>query len=364
MGPEIDRLVDRLDELLPPTDFKDDVMRLVRSSYRSGATFSDAFALLLRSLFDGAGLVIINSDDVRLKRLAMPLFGKEIDDADLVAERVRDVSTRLRARYHEQVQVRPANLFLLNDHGRFPIDFEDGAFRVRDDDGRFTHAELRNLLAQSPERFSPNVVLRPLTQDLLLPTAMYVGGPSEIAYFAQYGRVYEWAGIPMPLLYPRASVTIIESKIAKVLDKYGLSVGDFSEDLDRLFQRVVVEAMDVDVDRLFAEAGRHLHETVNQVKPHLEKIDRTLAGAAEATRQALSEEFEKLKAKAVRLEKKNQDVVRDQLAKAQVNLYPGGVLQERTLSILYYLNKYSVDFVNELRDVISTDTTAHQIIEL
>ena len=364
MGEEIDRLVDRLDEILPPTDFKDSVMQRVRNAYRAGATLSDAFALLLRSLFEGAGLVMINSDDARLKRIAAPLYAKELDEAEIVARLVGDVSSTLQRRYHVQVQVSPANLFLLNERGRFPVDLEGDTYRIRDHEERFTRAGLQDLLARSPERFSPNVVLRPLTQDLLLPTAMYVGGPGEIAYFAQYRPVYDWAGIPMPLVYPRASVTIVESKIAKVLGKYGLSVGDFDEDLDRLFQRVVVEAMDVDVDRLFAEAGRHLHQAVNQVKPQLEEIDRTLVGAAEAMRQSLTEEFDKLKAKALRLEKKNQDLVRDQLEKAQVNLYPAGSLQERALSILYFLNKYGVDLTQELREIVSTDTTEHQIIEL
>ncbi len=364
LGEEIDRIVARLEEILPPTDFKRSVMEIVRRSYRPGTTFSEAFALLLRALVDETGLIIMSSDDARLKRMAVPLYRKEFDDPEALTQSVHDVSGRLTSRYHVQVQVTPSNLFFLNERGRFPIDLEDGAYRIRHHEERLTAAEVRAMLEEAPERFSPNVVLRPLTQDFLLPTAMYVAGPSEVAYFAQYRRAYEWAGIPMPLIYPRASVTIVESKVAKVLDKYGLAVGDFEEDLDRLFQRVVVASMDVDVDELFSAASRHLHEAVNGVKPQLEGIDRTLSKAAEATRQALMEEFDKLRGKAVRLEKKNHEVVRDQLEKAQVNLYPGGTMQERAVSILYFLNKYGVGFVNELREVVSTDTTQHQVVEL
>ncbi|MEX0822124.1 MAG: bacillithiol biosynthesis cysteine-adding enzyme BshC [Rhodothermales bacterium] len=364
LNEEVERIVGELEDVLPPTDFRDEVMQVVRTSYRSGTTFSDAFARMLRALFPNAGLVIIDSDDVRLKRLAAPLYKKEIDDAEHVAELVRKTSATLADSYHSQVHVRPSNLFLINERGRFPLDLDDGVFRLRDQDERYTRAELHELLDEAPDRFSPNVVLRPLTQDLLLPTALYVAGPSEIAYFAQYGDVYDWAGIPMPLVYPRASVSIVESKVSKVLEKYGLTVGDVGEDLDRLFQRVVVDAMDVDVDEVFSDAGRHLHEAVNAVKGPLEEIDRTLSGAAEATRKAFMEEFDKLKAKAVRLEKKNHDVVRDQLEKAQSNLYPAGVLQERAISILYFVNKYSLDLIGALLGNVSTDTTEHQIVEL
>jgi uncharacterized protein YllA (UPF0747 family) len=168
----------------------------------------------------------------------------------------------------------------------------------------------------------------------------------------------------MPLIYPRASVTLVESKVAKVLDKYGLAVDDFEDDVERLFQRIVLALMDVDVDQLFKEAGRHVHEAVNVLKPDLEKVDRTLVKSAEATRSTLMTELAALKSRVVRAEKRSQDEVREQLGKAGVNLYPGGRLQERTLSILYFLNKYGLHLIDDLQAAISTDTTEHQIVEL
>lgn len=363
MSDEIARLVDEVDELLPATDFKPRLMELLRACYRPGATFGDAFAGLLRGLFPNTGLVLMSSDDVRLKRIAASLFQRELSDGGGVAASVEPVSARLRDEYHEQVQVRPANLFLFEDGGRYPIDPEAGRFRLRDHNRVLARDEILALLDAEPERFSPNVVLRPIMQDVLLPTAMYVGGPGEISYFAQYRPAYEWAGIPMPLVYPRASVTIVETKVSKVMAKYGLDVGDFGEDLDRLFQRVVVELMEVDVDALFGRASRHLQEAINEVKPGLKAIDPTLNGAAEAARAALLSEFDKLKAKAIRAEKKNQDIVRRQLEKAQANLFPEGIFQERALSVLHFVNKYSLAFVDELMRVVSTDTTEHQVVE-
>lgn len=364
LSDEITRLVDEVDELLPPTDFKDDLMRIVREAYEPGRTFGDAFAVLMSSLLSETGLILLSSDDVRLKRLAAPLFEREISDPESVARGIQRTSDRLAQRYHAQVRVEPTNLFYLSDDGRWPIDFDGETFRLRDRDRIFDRDELLQMIGENPERFSPNVVLRPLMQDTLLPTAAYVGGPGEISYFAQYRTAYEWAQLPMPLIHPRASVSLVESKVLKVLEKYDLGIADLEEDLDRLFQRVVVDAMTVDLDELFGNANRHLHEAVNGVKSGLEEVDRTLTKAAEATRSALMAEFEKLKGKAVRVEKKNHDVVRSQLGKAQVNLFPNGALQERTLSFLYFLNKYDFGLLDELRTALSIDTAEHQAIQL
>ena len=364
MNDEIRRLVDQIEEILPPSDFKAELMDVVREAYRPGRTFGDAFAFLMRSFFAGTGLVMISSDDARLKRVAAPLFRREVEQDDGVSAGVREVSAHLGKTYHEQVQARPANLFLMDGGERLALDASDGRFAVRGRDRIFSREDLLQLIEDSPESLSPNVVLRPLMQDLLLPTAIYVGGPAEVSYFAQYRRAYEWAEIPMPLIYPRASMTILESKVARVLEKYGLDVGDFGGDLEKLFHRVVLSQMEVDVATMFQSAGRHLHEAVNSLKRDLERIDRTLVKSAESTRAALLAELESLKAKVVRAEKRSHDEVRDQLMKAQANLFPAGIFQERALSILYFLNKYSINFLDDLRSTLSTDTAEHQVVEI
>lgn len=364
LGTQITPLVEQLDDLLPPSDFKPDLMRIVRDAYNKDRTFSESFAVLITSLFDGTGLVVIDSDDARLKKLASGLFRREIEDPERLSEGIRQTSQKLGVSYHEQVLARSANLFLLDNEARHPLDAVDSEFQLRDGSRTFSKDELMDLLERDPAQFSPNVVLRPLMQDLLLPTAMYVGGPGEISYFAQYRSAYEWAQIPMPLIYPRASVTLLEPKVAKVLDKYDLAVDDFEGDVDRLFQRVVLSLMDSDIDDLFKDAGRHVHDAVNMLKPELERVDRTLVKSAESTRSALMSELMALKSRVVRAEKRSQDEVRAQLDKASVNLYPGGQQQERVLSILYFLNKYGLNLVDDLLTAISTDTTEHQIVEL
>ena len=355
-------ITDRLEELLPDTDFKGDVLHMVREAYGAGATLSEGFARMLRALFPG--LVIVNPDDASLKRLAAPLFAREIEEAETAAALVRRVSDELGRTYHEQVFVRPANLFLLNEEGRIPLDLDGEDFVARGTGQRMTRAEALDLLRRSPESFSPNVVLRPLMQDLLLPTALYVGGPGEIAYFAQCHPLYEWAGLPMPLIYPRAGATFLEPHVAKVLDTYGLVVGDLAGDADRLFHRVVVDSMQGNLDEAFDEAARRLGEAVDHVRAPLREVDGTLAKAADAAQKALTGELARLQAKGVRAEKKKQDMVRARLEKAQGNLYPNGVLQERELSVLHFLNKYGMGFMDMLHETLDTDTAEHQVVRL
>jgi bacillithiol biosynthesis cysteine-adding enzyme BshC len=363
---QIGRVLEQLDAALPDSDFKAAVMEPVRAAYAAGTPLEDAFARLLTSLFDGSGLVLVNPDDRRLKALARPLFRREITDPETSSARVQQAGRRLaEAGYHVQVRTRATNLFLLDDTGRHPIDLrDDGRFELRTDGRTFSEADLLDRLADDPEAFSPNVVLRPLMQDRILPTAAYVAGPSEVSYFAQYRGVYEWAEMDMPMIHPRASVSLVESKVEKVLDKFDLSICRFGDPLDALFQEIVVREMEVDVDEIFQEAMQPIHESINDLKPHVVAVDRTLIKSAEATRASLIEAMNALKHKVVKAEKRQKDEVRAQLEKAHANLRPGGALQERTVNVLYFLNKYSRDLLDDLREVLSTDTSSHQVVRL
>lgn len=364
---QITRVLDQLDDALPPSDFKPDVMALARDAYAPGVTLEDAFTRLVRGLFPDAGLVFLNPDDPALKAVAAPLVRRELTDPAASAARVQAASAQLEADgFHAQVRARPTNLFLLTGGQRRRLDWseDDGAFTVYGTGETKTQSELLALLETTPEAFSPNVVLRPLVQDLLVPTMAYVAGPGETSYFAQYGGVYEWAEVPRPLVYPRASATLVEGKVQKVLDKFDLTVDAFAEDADALFQRVVVEQMEVDVDAAFGEALPQVHRAVSALKQTAQAVDPTLGKAAEATRAALMGELNDLKSRIVRAEKRSQDALRQQLDKAYANVRPEGTWQERLVSVLYFLNKYSPALLTDLRAALSPDTRAHQVVEL
>ena len=365
-------LLDELDAVLPNSDFKADLVARVRDAYQPGTRVEDAFARLVRSLFPDAGIVLMNPDDRRLKKLAAPLFRRDLTDPHGAVGAVQAASEALEDDgYHAQVHARPTNLFLLDDDGRLPIDLDEEAstgdapvFRLRGTERTYAQSDLLDLLDAEPERFSPNVVLRPLMQDALLPTAAYVAGPGEVSYFAQYKGVYDWAEMEMPLIVPRASVSLVESKVQSVLDDYDLDVPDFTGDVEKLFQEIVVEEMEVDVDAVFGEAMAQVHGAVNELKPSVEAVDRTLVKSAEATRANLVSAMNELKQRVVRAEKRQHDQLRARLQKARVNLVPDGALQERRINALYFLNKYSPALIDTLRTTLSPDTSAHQVVEL
>ncbi len=360
----IDVVLNQIEEILPPTDFRPEVMRLVREAYRPGYSLRDAFAQLLKSLFRNDGLVFISPDDRRLKEPAVRLFEKEVNDARKVANMVSAAGVSLARDYHAQLSVRPTNLFHVDKLGRFSIDLDNGHFRIRGREGTLDRDALIAMIREDPCCISPNVVLRPILQDRILPTLAYVAGPSEIAYLAQLKRVYEWADQPMPLVYPRASVTLVESKIERLLSQYALDVVAAGENVNDLFRRVVIEQMDVDVPEAFGKAGGYLHAALDEIKPIAGGVDKTLGKAVEAARASILNEWKRLQEKVLKSEKRRHDEDRARLGRLQANLYPDGRLQERGLSVLYFLNKYGPGFVEQLTSAIDLDTREHQVISL
>jgi bacillithiol biosynthesis cysteine-adding enzyme BshC len=360
--------LDALDDTLPGSDFKPPLMEAVRAAYAPGTPLGLAFARFLRALLpEEAGLVFIDPDDARLKAQVAPLFRQEIEAPRATEECVAEAGEHLQALgYHAQISARPANFFLLDEKGRLPLDLAaDGRFSVRGTP-RAPHAkELLERLDATPAAFSPNVALRPLVQDRLLPTAAYVAGPAEVAYHGQLGGVYERFGIEQPLLYPRASATLVEGKVQKVLDKFDLALPDFEEDLEPLFQRVARRDMDVDLDALFGDVQPPIHRALNDLKPQMEAVDRTLGPSVEAARAEIADVLDELKSKAMRAEKRAQNQKRAQLAKAQANLFPEGAPQERVVNVLYFLDKYGgAPLLADLLGDLSLDTRAHQVVQL
>jgi len=355
--------LDRVDQLLQPTDFKPDLMEALRSAWVPGRRLIHAFAVFMDRLVGPGRVVFISPDDAELKALGAHVFEHEINDWSGSLSRLEAASSQIAERWHTQVTPSATNLFLHTDTGRQGVKVVDGALRLSDGNP-VTEAELLDRLASDPGSFSPNVVLRPLLQDTLLPTAAYVAGPGEIAYFAQFRSLYAWADVPMPIIWPRSGGTLLEGRIDKILQRYALDVPDFEDQLERLFRRVVVANMDVDLDDAFSEAGKHIHEAVNAIKPVVSGVDKSLLGAAEATRASFMKDWNKLKQRVVKAERSQQDIVCTQLRRAQANLMPNGLLQERFLSPLYFLNKYGMDLSDRLLDTLSTDTDAHQVVSL
>lgn len=361
----------QLEAALPAGPHRADALRLAREAYVPGRTMRDAFAHLLRALVPD--VVLMSADDARLKRLAAPLVRQELEEWARTHADLEGRSGALEAAgFHAQVAPSPVNLFWIADDGRrLPIDPAGHpsapageAFELRGTDQRFSLADLLARVEAEPERFSPNVVLRPLVQDTLLPTAAYVAGPGEAAYFAQLGPVYERFGVPMPAIEPRLSLTAVEPGVAKTLDRYGLGVADVSGDLQPLWRRLALDASDVDLDGAFADARRRAEAALADLEAVVTRVDASLDAAAGAARARVEGALGRLETKTVRVEKRHHDVLRQRLERAQALLWPAGALQERTLSPLHAVALHGVGGPAALARAVPLDASVHHTVRL
>lgn len=351
-----------LQDSLLHTEFTPKVFELFRSAYSPGMTFTRAFVHILNVLLDDAGVIFINPADPLLKQLLKPVFYKELTHVSRTSQLVITQSDALEVHYHAQVKPRAVNLFLNHNNGRYAIEPKENGFFLRGTRQHFTHEHLLSLLDTSPELFSPNVVLRPICQDYILPTIAYVAGPSEIAYFAQFKLVYEDFALPMPLLYPRASITILEERPHDILKKYNLTILDAFQEKEFLQKKIVDRLSDFKIDPLFANTAGTIEESLITLKDGLEKIDPTLVPVLENALKKIHAHLNVLKEKTQAAQVRQYEVALRQIDRAITSIFPASTLQERVLNVLYFLNKYGLEFVRWLNEEMDLDTQHHQII--
>lgn len=360
----INPFFEELSKKLRDTDFKGDLLNKLKDFYCTGKTFKNAFKELIFWLFDEYGLIIFDPQDHEFKALLKPIFKKEINDFRQHTEKLVSVSAQLEELYHAQVKVHPVNLFYSNDEGRFLIEPVENEFRLKRKRKKFTNEEILENIDSTPENFSPNVLLRPICQDFILPTAFYVAGPSEIAYFAQVTPLYKIFEIESPIIYPRASLTIIEKNINSVLSKFELEVQDVFTEPEKLKTRIVESASKVKLDELFRESSNKIEIALDQLKEKLFEFDKTISDASTKYKQKIFSDLENLKGKALEAQKKKHEITLRQIDKAINSLFPNSNLQERELNFIYFAHKYSLDILKQIFNELEINKFKHQAIIL
>lgn len=348
---EIGGAIDRLAELLPAGEFAAQSVEWVRAAYVPGRSVAAAFTELLMRIFAGYDLLVTASADPVVKRLAAPIIAREIDRSQAHEDAVRRQTYRLLdAGYHEQVTVRPgaANVLYEDENGRDRLVRENGGWHLSRSKRLFQTADLHALLAEHPERFSPNVLLRPVVASEVFPTLAYVGGPAEVSYFGQIGCLFEKHDVVMPLAMPRASVDIVEHKIRKVMDKFGLEADDVRQPFDRLASQVMRDDLPDSVTGAVRTLQQQLVDAYAQLVEGTEAIDPTLKSPLENARNASQKALADVEKKIVSHLKKKNEIGLEQLRKASVNLFPNGLPQERALSVVFYLARYGPAIVDAI----------------
>ena len=353
-----------LEKALSDSEFKRTLLGKLRTFYAERRPLLEGFARLFAHLLGRYGLILINPAERGFKRLASPLFQREIEGFPRPLEVIEETNRLLESGgYQLQVQrsKRGPNLFLSRDK-REPIRAGKGQFVLGQSGLELSSQALLSELKEAPERFSSNVLLRPVVQGFLFPTVAYVAGPSEVAYCVQVKSLSHYHEVPCPVVCPRPSATIIESKIGKVLDRYGVDFRDFFRDREAVINKVYSEDFPPDLE---AEADRFHREVLRPFEEYRGKFRHLGEGFTknlERVQSRFDYEMKNLKVKTFQAYKKMNQDAKNQLERAHLFLFPTGRLQERVLSPVYFLNKYGPEFIETLHEALEANSSEHRLI--
>jgi len=351
-------------DALPNSEFKVEMGGRLTAAYGQAKTFASAFGETLSYLFSNYGLILVDPQDEGLKALGQPVFEKILLDGARYNSLIQSRSAQLvAAGYHAQVVIEEesSGLFFEDDGKRRALIRDNGFLKVKGTNRRLPVGDFQQALSEAPWKFSPNVLFRPLMQDLLLPTLAYVAGPSEVAYLAQIGCLHEEFGRKAPIVFPRFSVSVVERKIAKILDKYHLSFEDIFLGNEALIKKVVEQNLDQSLAAKFATVEKEFGKKLEELEPSLKAIDPTLAEALRTTQQKVQYQVAHLRTKFVHAESRHQETLTKQIDKALAILYPLKTLQERRINIFYFLARYGMDFLAQLYEEIDLTDPDHRL---
>lgn len=356
-----------LDANLAENKYKKKILGKLTQFYAPNQSLAGAFARWLTFLLGKYGLVLVNPSDNELKKLAVPIFEKEIEQNGKLENIFRETNTKLEQnKYHQQIKKKEGYLNIFVDNGqRSTVRKERDCFVVESTQEKYTSEQIRGLLNQRPNLFSPNVVLRPVFQSYLFPTLAYIGGPSEVAYFAQLKELHKALEVNMPVVYPRAALTLLERKTLEILKRHNLDIKDIlTQDFESVINQVMEKTLPPNWEENFTKTQAEIKQKFEKLEQEVIQLEPTLKETFTATKGKIDFELNKLKEKYFQAYKRKNKIVREQLYKVKNHLYPENDLQERKFNIVYYLNKYRLGLIDFLYENIQVDDFEPKILIL
>ncbi len=363
-GEAVEIFKDKLFNSLLNTEFKNNIFELINATYDNENNLEKSFIKFIERLFPQSGIIFISSNDKEIKDILSPIFVQEFETFPKTSQTVIQQSAELENNYHAQIKPRAFNLFYFYKGGRYLIEPRENDFSLKGTRKFLSREEMLKTAAETPELLSPNVILRPICQDFLLPTAAYISGPSEIAYFAQLKSIYNEFNVSIPIIYPRPTITILENKVNSILEKYELKFQDVLAGEDFIKKHIINFVSEVNIEELFEEIYSKIEKDLKELNFGLSYIDQTLLGALDTTKNRIKLALDSLKDKTLNSQNRKHEIALRQIEKVLNYLLPDGNLQERELNYLTFLNKYGPEFQDMLFREIKTDKFMHHIIEL
>jgi bacillithiol biosynthesis cysteine-adding enzyme BshC len=363
----ITRTLKELEAVLPATEFRDSMLDALRRAYAPGTGMADAFGRWIEDVLGPRGLVVYDSSDPASKPLVGQIFARELSMPGQTVKLAALAGSDLTARgYHAQVHAQDDSLALFHldgtDKGRRAIRQQDGRFVVGDQ--QFAASALVSQATERPDGFSPNVLLRPIVQDTLFPTICYVAGPNELAYLGQLRGVYQHFGVPMPLFYPRATATLLDSAALRFLTKYKLPLEALQAQDEAALNELLKTQIPPAVEESFDEASAAIDTQMTRLMQAMPTLDPTLEGAARSTLERMQRDLQTLHGKMIQAAKRRDETLRRQFIHARALAFPGGHAQERTIGFLSFLNQYGPALVDRLDEELPLDLGRHWIVTI
>ncbi len=356
--------IDDVRAALPPTEFTAEVIETLTRAYAPGRSMSEAFGCLLESWLGSMGLVVYDCACPNAKPLVAGVFARELAHPGRTAALAGTAGQRLASLgFHAQVTTHEDGVALFSlVNGRHAIHWNGGMYEIG---GEFIAPDVLRMRAETtPSEFSPNVLLRPLVQDTLFPTVCYVGGPAELAYLGQLREVYDHFGIPMPLVLPRATATVIDPPAARFLAKYDVPWLALQPQDEHALNQLLESQLPPSVEASLHAAGVDIGERMRQVIEAVPVIDPTLEGAARSTLGRMEHDLKTLHNKIIQAAKKRDETLRRQFVRTRALVFPSGQIQERTLGAITFLNKYGPAFIDALAADLPRDAGTHWLLTL
>jgi len=342
-GSDADDVLEQFVQSLPTTDFSPEYIELIRIGFASGSTMPEGFHQLMQKLLGSFGIFFTDAANPAVKEHSSELLLNELGRAEEFEGVLRTTAEALEAAgYDLQVPIMDGgvNLFLEGPAGRERLYREGDGFRLRTSGGSVDSDGVRAAREADPTVLSPNVLFRPVVESAVFPTLAYVGGPGEMAYFAQLRAYFEAHDIGMPIVFPRWGATLVETKIRKVLTKFDVDLGD----LDRPFHEIASEIARDDVpDDVRAAIGKlrgALGAGVGELQKAATAVDPTLKGPVQHLRSQAFAALDDVEKKVTQAVKRESEIALSQLEKAQLHLFPRGKPAERVQSPMYFLTRY------------------------
>ncbi len=348
-------------------------LELLRRCYRPEATFAGAFAQWLAATFREQGLIVFDAAGRAAHALGRPVLRRAITEGEELEQLLLARGQALEAAsFHQQVLVKPGAslLFLLageaenEPHTRMPL--------RRGSHGQwsaghtsYSTSQLLDLLEAEPERFSPNALLRPVFQDAILPTAAYIGGPAEIAYFAQTGVLYQHLlGRQTPVL-PRLSATLLNKREAAVLEHDGIDLPDlFRMPLEELVQRVGARHMPLETKQRLHAAGSSMTQELQALTAWMRSLDPELGRSADVAANKMRYQLNRLRRLAARRELERNSSIRKRVTSVRTAAYPEGHLQERSIAAVAALARFGPGLPAQLVAAAGDPCPGHKLLQL